>query len=120
VAEETKFPVMYFKDAAICIDLLYQAPKEKIKMVNYNVAGVTPVQTAKELEMTIKKFVPDFQMTYKPDPKVMEFYQNFHLEVYDDSRAREEWGWKSRYPNFEMVVRDFIEEVRKNPERYGI
>jgi nucleoside-diphosphate-sugar epimerase len=49
----------------------------------------------------------------------MEFYQNFHVEVYDDSRARKEWGWNSRYPNFEMVVRDFFEEVRKNPERYG-
>ena len=120
VTEETKAPVMYFKDAAICIDLLYHAPREKIRSVNYNVAGVTPVQTAKELEMAIKKIVPSFQVTYKPDPKVMEFYKNFHVEVYDDSRAREEWGWKSRYPNFERVVADFIEEVRKNPDRYGI
>jgi threonine 3-dehydrogenase len=120
VTEETKCPVMYFKDAAICIDLLYQAPKEKIKSLNYNVAGVTPVQTAKELEGIIKKFVSDFQVTYRPDPKVMEFYQNFHVEVYDDSRARKEWDWNSRYPNFEMVVRDFLEEVRRNPERYGI
>lgn len=120
VTEETKSPVMYFKDAAICIDLLYQAPKEKIKTVNYNVTGVTPVQTAKELEGIIKKFVSDFQVTYRPDPKVMEFYQNFHVEVYDDSRARKEWGWNSRYPNFEMVVKDFIEEVRRNPERYKV
>jgi threonine 3-dehydrogenase len=119
VTEETKSPVMYFKDAAICMDLLYQAPKEKIKTVNYNVAGVTPVQTAKELEKIIQKFISDFKVTYKPDPKVMEFYQNFHVEVYDDSRARKEWGWNPRYPNFEMVVRDFIEEVRRNPERYG-
>ena len=120
VTEETKAPIMYFKDAAICIDLLYQAPKEKIKTVNYNVAGVTPVQTAKELEGMIKKFVSGFQVTYRPDPKVMEFYQNFHVEVYDDSRARKEWEWNSRYPNFEMVVRDFIEEVRRNPERYEV
>lgn len=120
VTEETKSPVMYFKDAAICIDLLYQAPKEKIKTVNYNVTGVTPVQTAKELEGIIKKFVSDFQVTYRPDPKVTEFYKNFHVEVYDDSKARKEWGWNSRYPNFEMVVKDFIEEVRRNPERYKV
>jgi nucleoside-diphosphate-sugar epimerase len=50
----------------------------------------------------------------------MEFYQNFHVEVYDDSRARKEWGWNPRYPNFEMVVKDFFEEVGRNPERYGI
>ena len=120
VTEETKCPVMYFKDAAICIDLLYRIPREKIKSLNYNVAGVTPVQTAKELEKVIKKFVPSFQVTYKPDPKVMEFYKNFRVDVYDDSRARKEWRWKSRYPNFEVVVEDFIKEVRKNPERYGI
>lgn len=120
VTKETKSPVMYFKDAAICIDLLYQAPKEKIKTVNYNVTGVTPVQTAKELEGIIKKFVSGFQVTYRPDPKVTEFYKNFHVEVYDDSKARKEWGWNSRYPNFEMVVKDFIEEVRRNPERYKV
>ena len=120
VTEETKCPVIYFKDAAICIDLLYQVPREKIESLNYNVAGVTPVQTAKELEEIIKKFVPNFQVTYKPDLKVMEFYKNFHVDVYDDSRARKEWGWESRYPNFEIVVSDFIEEVKKHPERYGI
>lgn len=120
VTEETKAPIIYFKDAAICIDLLYQTPKEKIKTINYNVAGVTPIQTAKELETAIKKFVPGFQVTYRPDPKVMEFYQNFHVEVYDDSRARKEWGWNPSYPNFEMVVRDFIEEVKRNPERYEL
>jgi len=120
VAEETKCPVIYFKDAAICIDLLYRASREQIKTVNYNVAGVTPIETAKELEKIIRKFVPNFQVTYKPDAKVMEFYKNFHVDVYDDSRARKEWGWESRYPNFERVVADFIEEVRKNPERYGI
>ena len=92
VTEETKCPVIYFKDAAICIDLLYQAPREKIKSLNYNVAGVTLVQTAKELEMVIKKFVSGFQVTYKPDHKVMEFFRNFNVEVYDDGRARKESG----------------------------
>jgi len=101
-------------------DLLYRAPREKIKSLNYNIAGVTPVQTAKELEMVIKKFVSGFQVTYKPNPKLMEFFRNFNGEVYDDGRARKEWGWKSRYPDFEMVVTDFLEEVRRNPERYGI
>ncbi len=120
VTEDTKCPVMYFKDAAICIDMLYQAPKESIKTVNYNVAGVTPVQTAKELEMAIRKHLPNFRVTYKPDPRIMEFHRNFIVEVYDDSRAREEWGWKSRYSILHIVVKDFIEEVCKNRERYGI
>lgn len=120
VTEDTQSPAMYFKDAAICIDLLYQAPKERIKTVNYNVSGVTPVQTAKELEVTIKKFVPDFRVVYKPDPNVMEFYEHFSVTVYDDSKARQEWGWKPQYLDLESVVEDFLEEVRKNRERYGL
>lgn len=120
VSEETKCPVMYFKDAAICMDLLYKAPVEKIKTVNYNVAGVTPVRTAKELELAIRKFVPDFQVTYQPEPEIMEFFKVFNVEVYDDTKAREEWGWESHYPDFEKVVEDFLEEVRRHPERYGL
>ncbi|MEW6275815.1 MAG: NAD-dependent epimerase/dehydratase family protein [Bacillota bacterium] len=104
VTEDTRCPVMYFKDAAICIEMLYQAPKERIKTVNYNVAGVTPIQTAKELELAIKKYIPDFQATYNPDPQVMEFYRNFNVEIYDDSKAQEEWGWQPKYSNFEVVV----------------
>jgi len=120
VTEDTKCPVMYFKDAAICIDMLCQASKESIKTVNYNVAGVKPVHTAKELEMAIKKHLPNFRVTYKPNPQIMDFHRNFIVEVYDDSRAKEEWGWESRYSNLDTVVGDFIEEVRKNPEGYGI
>ncbi len=120
VSEDTKCPVMYFKDAAICIHTLCQAPKERIITVNYNVAGVKPVSTAKELERAIKKLVPRFRVTYKPNPQIMEFHRNFIVEVYDDSRAKEEWGWESRYSDLDTVIGDFIEEVRKNPERYGI
>lgn len=120
VTEDTKRPMMYFKDATICMDMLYEAPKEKIKTVNYNVAGVAPTPTAMELEIVIKKFVPDFQVTYKPDAKIMEFHRKYNIETYDDSTAREEWGWKSMYFNIEIVVEDFIAEVRNNPERYGI
>ena len=114
VTEDTKCPVIYFKDAASCIDLLYRAPKEAIKTINYNVGGVTPVQSAKELEIAIRKLIPNFEVSYKPDPRIMEFYRNFNVEAYDDLRAREEWGWTPEYGNFDIVVRDFVDEVRKN------
>lgn len=39
VAEDTRNAgLMYFKDAIRALDLLYQAPKEQIKTVNYNVS----------------------------------------------------------------------------------
>lgn len=120
VSEETKVPVIYFKDAVSSIEMLFQAPKEQINTVNYNVAGVTPTLSAKELELTIKKYIPEVQVTYKPDPQIMQFYRSFNVEVIDDGKAREEWGWIPTYLDFDKLVADFINEVRLHPERYGI
>lgn len=120
VTADTKVPVIYFKDAARSVDMLYQAAKERIKTINYNVAGVTPSRTAEELEQVVKKYIPEAQISYKPDPKVMDFYRSLRVDVFDDSRAREEWGWQPLYSDFEKVAKDTIEELRARPERYGI
>ncbi len=120
VAEETKIPVMYFKDAARCTDRVCGAEKEQIKTINYNVAGVVPVRTAKELEKAIRKYIPGTRVTYKPDPKIMEFFETLRMEEIDDARAQEEWGWKPSYAHLEDVVADFIQEMRSHPKRYGI
>ncbi|MCK4263117.1 MAG: NAD-dependent epimerase/dehydratase family protein, partial [Dehalococcoidia bacterium] len=112
VTEDTKTPVLYFKDAARAADMVYQAAEEQIKTVNYNVAGVTPIRTASELEQVVKKYVPESQITYVPDPEVMDFHRTMRIDVFDDSRAREEWGWQPEYPDLDKVVADFIEEIR--------
>ncbi len=120
VTADTKVPVIYFKDAARSVDILYQAAKEQIKTINYNVAGVTPSRTAGELEQVVKRYIPEAQISYKPDPKVMDFYRSVCVDVFDDSRAREEWGWQPFYSDFEKIAIDTIEEIRTLPERYGI
>jgi len=120
VTEDAAIPVTYFKDAIRAIEMLYYAPKEQIKTMCYNISGVSPAQSAKELEMAIKKFIPDAKITYKPDPVTMEFFQSQNMRIIDDSRAREEWGWKPLYTDFEKVVEDFIQEVRTRPEFYGL
>lgn len=120
VIEDTKCPVLYFKDAARAVDMVYQAPKEQMKTVNYNVAGVTPSRTAKEIELIVRKYIPEAQISYKPDPEVMDYYRTVRVDVFNDRRAREEWGWQPMYQDFDKLVVDFIEEIRVRPERYGI
>ena len=120
VTEDTAVPVTYFKDAIHATLMLYDAPKEQIKTVSYNISEVSPAPTAKELELTIKKFIPEAKITYKPDPLVMEFYRNQSMKVIDDTRAREEWGWQPLYNDLEEIVADFIQEVRTRPEFYGL
>ena len=120
VTEDTTVPVIYFKDAIHATLMLYDAPKEQIKTVSYNISEVSPAPTAKELELTIKKFIPEAKITYKPDPLVMEYYRNRSMKVIDDRRAREEWGWKPMYSSLEEIVTDFIQEVRTRPKFYGL
>ena len=117
VSEDTKLPVLYYEDAMRATQMLYDAPKEQIETVCYNVVGVFPSLTAREVELAIKKFIPEAKFTYKPDPWVMDYYRN--LNNFDDSRAREEWGWKPLYADFEKGVADFIKEVRSKPEYYS-
>ena len=120
VTEDTAVPVTYFKDAIHATLMLYDAPREQIKTVSYNISEVSPAPTAKELELTIKKFIPEAKVTYKPDPVVMEFYRNQSMKVIDDTRAREEWGWQPLYKDLEEIVADFIQEVRTRPKFYGL
>ena len=120
VTEDTAIPVTYFKDAINAISMLYYAPKGKIKTVCYNISGVSPAQSARQLESAIRKFLPDAKITYKPDPVTMEFFYSQQMKVIDDSKAREEWGWAPRYTDFETVVEDFIKEVKTKAKFYGL
>jgi len=119
-AEDAAVPVTYFKDAIRAISMLYYTPRENIKTVVYNIAGVSPARTAKELETSIRKFIPDAKITYKPDKVTMEFFRSQTMKVFDDANARKEWGWKAEYTDFDKVVEDFIKEVKTRPKFYGL
>lgn len=118
VTEDTKMPTMYFKDAAHAIDAVANAPIESISTVNYNVAGITPTVSALDIENVVKRHVPDARITYVPDPVIMKYYQTFRIEVFDDSRARDEWGWCPAYPDIDTVLLDFKAELSEHPDWY--
>ncbi len=120
VTEETSVPITYFKDAILATLTLYEAPVENIKTVCYNINEFSPAPTAEELERTIRKFIPDLKVSYKPDPVVMAFYQNQNMKEIDDQRAREEWGWQPKFGKLDDMVADFINEVRTRPAYYGL
>ena len=120
VTEGTKGPGMYFKDAVRSLLMIADAPRDNIVMVNYNVGGLVPTPTAKELETEVRKHIPDAAITYVPDPAIMDYYATAKTEAFDDSCAREEWGWLPEYGSLDEIVGDFIHEVRTDPSRYGL
>jgi len=116
VKPETRCPVIYFKDAARALIELGRAAVERIKMVNYLVAGSPPIVTARELAELVKSRVPNAQIDFEPDLELQKILDK-SLLPFDDSLARKEWGWKPEY-NQERIVDDFLEEMRRHPDRY--
>ncbi|HUT69802.1 MAG TPA: NAD-dependent epimerase/dehydratase family protein [Desulfatiglandales bacterium] len=117
VKPETKCPVMYFKDAAQAIVMLQEAPLANIKMVNYVIAGATPIASAQELADIVKARISTAQITFEPDLELQKILDKLLLRI-DDSIARKEWSWMSEY-NQERIVDDFIEELKAHPQRYA-
>ncbi|NVK84041.1 MAG: NAD-dependent epimerase/dehydratase family protein, partial [Cytophagia bacterium] len=88
--EDTALPMMYMPDAIKATISLMESPAEQAKIrSSYNVAGFS--FTPAELAGSIRKFHPDFQISYAPDfrQKIADSWPN----TIDDSAARADWGW---------------------------
>lgn len=114
VTPDLKCAAQYYKDAALSIVQLAEAPLEKIKMVVYILGGM--FLSAQELVDTIKKFLPKAQLTFEPNMEIVEVLKAISHPV-DEGCAREEFGWASQYP-IEKTIEDFIKELKENPEMY--
>jgi threonine 3-dehydrogenase len=117
VKPETRIPVLYVKDAARAMIKLGEAPLENIRTVNYLLAGVEPVASAGELADVVRAKVPGAQIDFKPDLELQAILDKI-LRPIDDSNARSEWNWEIEFDQ-ERMVEDFIQEIRRNPGRYG-
>jgi nucleoside-diphosphate-sugar epimerase len=49
----------------------------------------------KEIGAEVKKHIPDFKISYKPDYR--QAIANSWPQSIDDSVARSDWGWKEEY-----------------------
>lgn len=117
VRPESKCPVMYFKDAALAIVKLGEAPVSNIKTVNYVMAGVTPIASAQELVDMVKARIPTAQISFEPDLELLKIIDKLLLPI-DDRMARQEWNWRTEYDQ-ERIIDDFLEELIRHPDRYA-
>ena len=113
---DTRAPMLYFKDAALAMVALAQAPAERINTVNYLVAGPTPIPSASELVDMVRGKIPEARIDFQVDEEIQSILDNLAKPV-DDRCAREEWGWRLSY-ELEEMVDDFLRELRQNPQRY--
>jgi nucleoside-diphosphate-sugar epimerase len=114
VAEDVRMALLYIKDAVDCLIQLYYADNSRLKRRVYCIAGFSP--TAKEIYHEVKKHIPDADLKFEPDPEMTELVRSWP-PYFDETKANEEWGWKTKY-FLEETIRDFIREIQTHPERY--
>ena len=98
--EDTYLPMMYMPDAIRATIELMEAPADKISIrTSYNLSGMS--FSPKEIAAEIKKHIPEFTISYKPDYR--QAIANSWPQSIDDSIARKDWGWKEEYDLSGMV-----------------
>ena len=105
--EDTYLPMMYMPDAIQATIELMEAPIEKIKArTAYNISGMS--FSPKEIAAEIKKYIPDFSVSYQPDYR--QAIADSWPQSIDDAEARNDWGWKEAY-NLERMTKDMLVNV---------
>jgi nucleoside-diphosphate-sugar epimerase len=110
VRPDTVLPMMYMPDCIqATIDLMEADLSALQHHADFNLAAIS--FSAAELAAEIKRHIPEFQVTYEPDP-VKQAIADSWPQTIDDSAARDEWGWEPRYDLARMTC-DMLEKLGK-------
>ncbi|GAB1605476.1 L-threonine 3-dehydrogenase, mitochondrial-like [Argonauta hians] len=90
---DTRLPMMYIDDCLDSVVKFMSTPADKLTLRTYNLNAMS--FTPAELVEEVKKFVPDLEVTYKPDER--QIIADSWPERFDDSRARHDWEWNHKY-----------------------
>jgi len=107
--EDTYLPMMYMPDAIKATIELMEAPASKISVrTSYNISGMS--FSPKEIAAEIRKHIPDFSISYKPDYR--QQIANSWPQSIDDSVARNDWGWQEEFDLAKMTS-DMFENLKE-------
>lgn len=104
--ENSRLPMMYMEDAINATIKIMQVNSDDIKVrTSYNVSAID--FTPKELAEQIRKYIPNFTITYTQDirQEIADSWPN----TIDDSEARKDWKWSHIY-----TLSSMTEEIIKN------
>jgi nucleoside-diphosphate-sugar epimerase len=106
--EDTYLPMLFMPDALqATIDLMELPETALTTRTSYNVSGLS--FCPKDLADEIKKHIPEFEITYKPDFR-QAIAESWPHSI-DDSVARSNDGWKHKY-DIAMMTEIMLREVK--------
>jgi nucleoside-diphosphate-sugar epimerase len=105
--EDTYLPMMYMPDAIRATIELMEAPAEKLSIrTSYNLSGMS--FSPKGIAAEIKKHIPDFSISYKPDYR--QAIADSWPQSIDDNIARRDWKWKEEY-DLPAMTKDMLRNL---------
>ncbi|HLE42764.1 MAG TPA: NAD-dependent epimerase/dehydratase family protein [Methylomirabilota bacterium] len=110
VREDTRIPFMAMPDAIAALLRLGEAPAEALTSLVYNVRGWSP--SAGELAEMVRAPFPGARIGFTPDPRRQAIVDSWPEDV-DDTRARQDWGFRPAYD----LDRAFHEYLTPNVRR---
>jgi len=111
--EDSTLPMMYMPDCIKATIDIMNADLNNLKHhADFNLAAVS--FSPRELAEEIKKHLPKFTITYKPDHR--QAIADSWPKSIDDSAARKEWGWKPSY-DLPAMVKDMIDVLEKRQKQ---
>ncbi len=107
--ENTSLPMMFMDDAIKATVDIMEAPAKDVKVrSSYNLSAMS--FTPKELATEIKKQLPEFKISYKPDFR-QQIADSWPGSI-DDKQAREDWGWEHEF-DLEKLTKTMLEGLKK-------
>ena len=101
--------MMFMEDAIDATIGIMEADIEKVKIrSSYNLAGIS--FDPKTIAESIKKHIPEFEITYKPDFR-QAIAESWPQSI-NDSVANKDWGWKHKY-DLDKMTELMLREVGK-------
>jgi nucleoside-diphosphate-sugar epimerase len=109
LSENTTLPMMYMPDAIKATIGIMEADSQKVKIrSSYNLSGFS--FSPKEIAAEIRKHIPDFNISYKPDSR-QQIADSWPKSI-DSTEAQKDWGWKPEYDLAGMTI-DMLENLKK-------
>ncbi|WP_370478862.1 NAD-dependent epimerase/dehydratase family protein [Tamlana flava] len=107
--EDTELPMMYMDDAVkATVDIMQVKPEDVKIRSSYNLAAIS--FAPKEIAKSIKKHIPEFEISYKPDYR-QEIASSWPKNI-NDSYARQDWKWKHAF-SLEDITDEMLFQLRK-------
>ena len=108
VSADTVMPMMYMPDAVRAAIEFIASPRSRLRThLGYNLAAMS--FSAGELAQEVKRHLPTFACTYKPDER-QKIADSWPKSI-DDTFSRKDWGWKPKF-NLHKTAKDMLKNLR--------